>query len=139
MGESMRILGIDPGTRRVGMAVSDALGLTAQGLPTFDLKSGADLVEHIGTLVRQYGVEEIVVGHPVGLRGQRGESSRNAEELATTLRERLRITVTLWDERFSSEEAKRVMRGQRAPKGSVDRVAAAIILQSYLDFRGNAG
>lgn len=135
----MRILGIDPGARRVGLAVSDPLRITAQGLATFDRKSGADLVEHIGALVRAYGVEEIVVGHPVGLLGQSGESSRKAEELAAILRERLGIRVTLWDERFSSEEAKRVVRGERAPKGAVDRVAAALILQSYLDFRGNAG
>jgi putative Holliday junction resolvase len=131
----MRILGIDTGERRVGFAVSDPLGITAQGLETFDARAGIDLVDHIRGLVERYAVEEIVVGHPVGLMGQEGDSSRRASELAGLLRERLGVRVTMWDERFSSEEAKRVLRGQRARKGVVDRLAAVIILQSYLEYR----
>ncbi len=131
----MRILGIDPGDRRVGFAVSDPLGITAQGLETFETKSGVDLVDYIGRLAERYAVEEIVVGHPVGLRGQRGRSSEKATELARAIGERLRLRVTLWDERFSSEEAKRVLRGTRAGKSAVDKLAAVIILQSYLDYR----
>lgn len=134
-GSSMRILGIDPGERRFGFAVSDPLGITAQGLDTFDANEGLDLVEHVRALVNRYGVSEIVVGHPIALRGHEGESSRRASRLAAELGERLHVTVTLWDERFSSEEAKRVLRGQRAPKKAVDKLAAVIILQSYLDYR----
>jgi putative Holliday junction resolvase len=131
----MRILGIDPGARRVGFAVSDALGITAQGLETFDRKQGEGLIEHVSKLVGEFGIEEIVVGHPIGLAGQSGESSRGAEELAAELRERFEFRVILWDERFSSEEARRVVRGHRAPRGAVDKLAAVIILQSYLDSR----
>ena len=131
----MRILGIDPGERRVGFAVSDPLGITAQGLETFDAKEGVDLVDHVKGLVERYEIGEIVVGHAIGLAGQEGESSRRATQLAAILGERLGLTVTLWDERFSSEEAKRVLRGQRAPKKTIDKLAAVIILQSYLDYR----
>jgi len=75
------------------------------------------------------------MGHPVALAGHEGESSRRASQLAKLLGERLGLRVTLWDERFSSVEAKRVLRGQRAPKTAIDKLAAVIILQSYLDYR----
>ncbi len=131
----MRVLGIDPGERRVGFAVSDPLGLTAQGLETFDAKSGVDLLGFVKDLVERFGVEEIVVGHPLRLSGKAGGASEKAAELADRLRAKLRVDVVLWDERLSSEEAKRVLRGSRARKGSIDKLSAVIILQSYLDYR----
>jgi putative Holliday junction resolvase len=131
----MRILAIDTGERRVGFALSDPLGVTAQGLDTFDHRRDGNLMDYIEKLARRYSVKEIVVGDPVGLSEQRGESAARAAALAAALRERLRLPVTLWDERFSSEEAKRVLRGTRADKEAVDKVAAVIILQSYLDYR----
>ncbi|MEJ2722129.1 MAG: Holliday junction resolvase RuvX, partial [bacterium] len=130
------VLGIDPGDRRVGFAVSDELGITAQGLDTFDRKSGIDFFEFVKSLVQRYDVEEIVVGHPIALAGHEGESGEKARKLADGLRVHLEVEVTLWDERFSSEEAKRVLRGRRTRKGVVDKLAAVIILQSYLDYRG---
>lgn len=130
----MRILGIDPGERRVGFAVSDELGITAQGLDTFDRRGGVDLIDHIKGLVERYGARDIVVGHAIGLSGQKGASSARAEELAALLEEQLGVTVTLWDERFSSEEAKRVLRGEKCTKSDVDKLAAVIILQNYLDY-----
>jgi len=135
----MRILGIDPGERRVGIAVSDPLLITAQGLDTFDTKSGIDLIDHVRDLVGRYEVAEIVVGNPVGLSGEEGEASAKATELARRLRESLSVPVTLWDERLSTREANRVLRGERAGKGAVDKVAAVIILQSYLDYRRRSG
>ncbi len=137
----MRILGIDPGDRRVGFAVSDPLGLTAQGLETFDRRSGTDVVKHVFDLVVKYNIEEIVVGHPISLSGKTGEAGKKAESLAADLRKALDIKIVLWDERLTSEEAKRVLKGQRAGKAAVDKLAAVIILQSYLDFRrnGNGG
>jgi putative Holliday junction resolvase len=129
----MRILAIDPGDRRVGLAVSDELGITAQGLDTFDRSSGADLVNHLYNLVLEYDIEEIVVGHPISLSGRSSESSRKAERLAAELRKTFGIKTTLWDERLTSEEAKRVLKGERAGKAAVDKIAAVLILQSYLD------
>ncbi|UCG53448.1 MAG: Holliday junction resolvase RuvX [Candidatus Latescibacterota bacterium] len=134
----MRILGIDHGERRVGFAVSDELGITAQGLETFDRKSGDDLVDFTKRLVEEYDVAEIVIGYPIGLSGGEGASGVMARELADVLQERLSVKVTLWDERFSSEEAKRVLRGHRAAKSAVDKIAAVIILQSYLDYLGRS-
>lgn len=133
-----RILAIDPGERRIGIAVSDELGIMAQGLDTFDRQSGKDFFGHISLLLSDYGVTEIVVGDPIRLRGDAGESAEKARALASELQRRCRIAVTLWDERFSSEEAKRVLKGRRTNKGVVDKIAAMIILQSYLDYRGRA-
>lgn len=132
----MRILGIDPGERRFGIAVSDPLAITAQGLETFDAKkSRVGFIDHVRNLVERYGVEEIVVGNPVGLSGKETASSAKASALARDLHESLAVRVTLWDERLSSREAGRVLRGERAGKAAVDKLAAVIILQSYLDYR----
>jgi putative Holliday junction resolvase len=131
----MRILAIDPGTRRIGLAVSDGLGITAQGLDTFDTSSGTAFLDHVAGLVAELVVGEIVVGHPLESSGAEGPSGRKARELARQLRARIGVDVTLWDERFSSQEAERVLRGSKADKGAVDKIAAILILQSYLDFR----
>lgn len=135
----VRILGIDHGARRTGFAVSDPLGIIAQPLETFDAVVGGELIDHVAGLLDEYEVEEVVVGYPLGLSGQVGESADRAAGLAKAIEDRFGGKVTLWDERFSSEEAKRVLRGQRAKKTDVDKLAAVIILQSYLDYRGRDG
>jgi len=128
----LRILAIDPGARRVGLAVSDPMGITAQGLPTFD-RRGGDLVDRVREIVSEYGVARIVVGHPIGLSGRPTDGSKDAEQLARRLRGELGLPVDLWDERLSSAEAQRTLAGTRPAKGTVDRVAAVLILQGYLD------
>jgi putative Holliday junction resolvase len=132
-----RILAIDPGERRVGLAVSDPLGITAQGLATFDRRSG-ELAEHVEKIVREYEVARIVVGNPLSLSGRESEGSVLARKLADELRARFALPVVLWDERLSSAEANRVLRGSGAKKGAVDRVAAVLILQGYLDAQPGA-
>lgn len=132
----MRILAIDPGDRRMGLAVSDALHITAQGLPTFDSKKTKDFLGYVADLLVKYEIGVIVVGDPVHLSGRVGESAEKARRLAADLQQRFDVEVVLWDERLSSEEAKRVLRGARVGKATVDKLAAIIILQSYLDFRG---
>jgi putative holliday junction resolvase len=127
-----RVLAIDPGERRVGLAVSDPLGIIAQGLDTFDRRSG-DLMAHIEMLARDYEVTRIVVGNPLSMSGRESEGSVLARALAEALRTRLSLPVELWDERLSSAEAHRVLKGSRADKGAVDRLSAVIILQGYLD------
>jgi putative Holliday junction resolvase len=131
-----RILAVDFGERRVGLAVSDELHITAQGLDTFDRKSG-DLIDHLGELVDRFDVGEVVFGHPVSMSGRDNVTSRAVEALAGEIRERLDVDVTLWDERLTSQEARRVLKGEGAGKGAVDRVAAVLILQNYLDSRSN--
>jgi len=135
--DARRILGIDPGERRVGLALSDPLHVTAQGLETFDRRTG-DLLDHIAALIDEHGVTAVVVGYPVSMSGRPNESSARAEELARQVERRFALPVTLWDERLSSVEAKRAMAGTgaaRKAKGNVDRVAAILILQNYLDSR----
>lgn len=136
MADPARILALDPGERRVGLAVSDPLGITAQGLDTFDRARG-DLLEHLAALIAEYDVAEVVVGHPVSMSGRPSESSKRAESLAREIERRFGVAVTLWDERLSSREAQRALAGTGATrrKGTVDRVAAVLILQSYLDSR----
>jgi len=131
-GGRKRILAIDPGERRVGLAVSDPLGITAQGLTTLDLRKG-ELVAHLRALLQEYDVGRIVVGNPLSLAGRETEASRLAAALAEELRQELGLPVELWDERLSSAEAERTLRGTRAGKGAVDRLAAVLILQGYLD------
>jgi putative Holliday junction resolvase len=130
--EEPRVLSVDPGERRVGLAISDPLGITAQGLPTFDRKSG-DVLAHLRALCERYQVARIVVGRPLSLSGRETDSTRRAAEFARVLADQLSIPVDLWDERLSSVEAQRVLAGARAEKGAVDRVAAVLILQGYLD------
>jgi len=136
-----RVLGIDYGERRVGLAVSDELGITAQGLETFDRKTG-DLFEHLARLIEEYQVGDVVFGHPVSMSGRDNATSRAVEELADGVGGRFEVGVVLWDERLTSAEARRVLKsdksGRKAGKKAVDRVAAVLILQNYLDSRPRA-
>ena len=135
----MRILGIDPGHRRIGLAISDPLRLTAQGLDTFDLQSGMTWLDFISNLFERFDIGEIVVGNPVTQSGAAGRSSQAARHLADELGRVFPVKVILWDERYSSQEAERVLRNSRAKKGTVDKLAAILILQSYLDYVGENG
>jgi putative Holliday junction resolvase len=132
-GDARRILALDPGGRRVGIAVSDPLGITAQGLATFDGRRDGDLLGWIRRLLTEYDVHRIVVGHPLSMSGRESEASRLAVQLADELRTAFGLPVDLWDERLSSAEAERTLRGTRADKGTVDKLAAVLILQGYLD------
>lgn len=132
-GETGRILGIDPGERRVGLAVSDPLGVIATGLPTFDRREDGDLFERLRELVESYGVIRVVVGHPKSLAGRSTSATVDAETLAGEIRRRFPVEVEMWDERLSSAEAERVLAGTRPDKKRIDRLAAVIILQGYLD------
>ena len=124
---------VDYGTVRIGLAVSDPLGATAQPL---DVVSDIDEVLE---RARDLGISEIVVGLPLRQSGERGPEADAARDFARDLEEASGIPVQLWDERLSSVEAERVMAAQgvrsRQRRGSVDKVAAAIVLQSFLDSR----
>jgi putative Holliday junction resolvase len=135
----MRILGIDPGRRRVGLAISDPLRLTAQGLDTVDLEGEASLLDVVSSLFERYDIGEIVVGNPVTQSGAISRSSQEARHLADELGRAFPVKVTLWDERYSSREAERILKGCRPEKGTIDKLAAVLILQSYLDFLGQSG
>ena len=129
-----RVLGLDVGEKRIGVAMSDPLGITAQPLGVIDAESG---IQKLKELVSKHEVELIVVGHPLTLKGERGERAHSVEEFARNLESETGVPCTLVDERLSSKAAERAMREMgRKPsreKGRVDELAAIIILQSYLD------
>ena len=131
--EAGSVLAIDPGTRRAGLAVSDPERRVALGLPTFAAGRGRNFVDHLRGLLQAYEVTRIVLGHPLTLRGEEGEAARHAATLARRLRRELGLRVVLWDERLTTAQGERVLRGARAPKGARDRLAATLLLQSYLD------
>jgi putative Holliday junction resolvase len=127
------ILGLDPGERRAGLAVSDPGLRVALGLPTCEASPTAKLVDHLRGVLQAYRVERIVVGQPRTMRGEIGPAARKAAALARHLRRELQIEVELWDERLTSAAGDRILRGARAAKGARDRIAATLLLQSYLD------
>jgi putative Holliday junction resolvase len=130
----MRTLGVDPGSRRVGLSLSDEDGTIASPHATLE---GQRLDEQVAEKARALGVERIVVGLPLTLEGREGEAARRARRFAARVAELSGLPVTLWDERLTTRAAEQsllegnVRRGRR--RELVDRVAAALLLQSYLD------
>lgn len=134
-----RILALDLGARRIGLAVSDALGLTAQGLETLERKNKRADFEYLAQLAQKYDVAEIVLGLPLHMSGDESAQSRRSVEFARELEEKLRLPVHLWDERLTSAQANRLLRESemsiRRRGQAVDRMAATLILQSFLESR----
>ncbi len=136
----MRILGLDYGTKTVGVAVSDELGLTAQAVETITRKEANKLrktLARIDELVQQYGIEKIVLGYPKHMNNSSGIRCEETEEFKAMVERRTGLEVILWDERMSTVAAERtlieggVRRENR--KTYVDQLAAVFILQGYLD------
>ena len=132
-----RYLGIDFGTRRIGVAVSDELGLTAQPLPTIESSTDEETLRAIRGFIDQYGVLEVVVGLPKNMNGSLGPAAEQALAFAGRLQESGTAKVTMWDERLTSKAAERLLieadlsRAKR--KRHVDQMAAVLILQGFLD------
>ena len=133
----MRVLALDVGDKRTGMALSDALRYTAQPLDVWERRSIEEDLAQILALVRQYDVDTIVVGHPVTMAGTSSRQTTKTEQFAATLRERCPVPVVLWDERLTTAQGERalieggVRRRQR--RIVVNQVAAQLLLQQYLD------
>ena len=130
LAERPRVLGIDPGSRRVGLAVSDALGLTAQGLDSF-VRGRGSFFAHLAGLIADYGVARLVVGLPRRLDGSEGAAAAGARHLAARIGEEFGLPVALWDERLTTAAAKRAF--PAGERHDWDRLAAVFILQSWLD------
>lgn len=133
----MRVLALDIGERRVGVAISDATGSIASPLEVLD--APRRLPERVANLVAEHDVGLVVVGLPLTLAGEEGPQAARVREVAGHLEAVLDIPLVYHDERLSSAQAHRVMAEQassRKRRGSVDKVAAAIFLQSFLDARG---
>ena len=132
-----RILGIDFGERRIGLALSDPSGIIAQPYMTFDTRKDGDFLKKLEELIEEKNVKEIVLGMPRNMDGSLGEKSEAVLEFSRRLSEKLRIPITFRDERLSSVESLRVLREAGARllkhKKAVDSISAALILQGYLD------
>lgn len=138
-GAPGRLLALDFGSKTIGLAVTDPLGVTAQGLVTLRRRNKKTDLEGLAAVIRDYGVAEIVIGYPLHMSGQAGAQAGRVEQFAETLRQRFGLPVHLWDERLTTAEAQRVLRetdmsGRRRAR-VVDRLAAVLILQNFLEGR----
>jgi len=135
----VRILGLDLGSKRIGIALSDALGWTAQGLTVIHRAGRARDLARVLELVKKYEVQEIVIGLPRHLDGRLGEGAEEALDWAAELQERLHIPVHTWDERLTTLQAERVLLqadlSRRKRRQVIDKLAAGLILQAFLDNR----
>ena len=132
-----RLLGLDFGSRRIGVAVSDELGLTAQPVLTLVRKNPKSDLKSLGRLLRKYACTGIVLGHPLYLSGDISPQAARTQAFADALRDAFSLPVHLWDERLTSAEAHRHLHAAGRPLSGhrevVDQVAAVLILQSFLD------
>lgn len=135
----IRILALDVGEKRIGLAVSDPLGITAQGLMVLTRQNQESDLSRLREVAREYQVQEILVGLPRHMDGRPGKQADAVLELARTLGESLGIPVTPWDERLTTMQAERVLiqadLSRQRRRRVVDQVAAVLILQSYLEYR----
>jgi putative Holliday junction resolvase len=137
----MRVLALDVGERRVGVAVSDPTGTIARPLCTLERGSREDDFSAIAGLVREVGADSVVVGQPLSLDGTAGPQARRVARYAEALAQHLDVPLIPWDERFSTARADEILRQTRGEKakrrarsdGEIDALAAAVILQDYLD------
>jgi putative Holliday junction resolvase len=137
-----RVLALDLGRKRIGLALSDELGITAQGLQTLEREGRREDIEILRRLAVEKNVGLILIGDPLHMSGERSRQSDYTREFAKELEYKTGLPIRFWDERWSSREAERTLRGSGiAPdrrKPAIDRLSAVILLQSYLD-SGDAG
>jgi len=130
-------MGLDVGTRTIGMAISDELGLTAQGLKTLKRKSMEDDLQEIATIISQFEINKIVVGLPKNMNGTLGKQAEIVLKWMEVLKDKTQLPVVTWDERLSTVEASKVLLeadlSRRKRKKVIDKLAAVLILQGYLD------
>jgi len=130
----MRILGIDYGTKRIGIAVSDELGIIAQA------REYIEDIDKVLDIITEENVGKVIIGYPLNMDGTVGPAGKKVEELAQPLKEKLSIPVELWDERLSTKSADHILieanLSRKKRKQKVDQLAAQIMLQNYLDAQG---
>lgn len=136
-GRLKRILALDYGKKRIGLAVTDGLGITAQGLDTLVRTRVREDILKITELAQERGIELMLFGDPVHLNGEAGASSKGVRVFAERLQRTSGIPVAFWDERLTSFAAHEVLNEMNVPlekrKGMVDKIAAVLMLQSYLE------
>ncbi|HXY03342.1 MAG TPA: Holliday junction resolvase RuvX [Terriglobales bacterium] len=142
MPQPKRILGLDVGSKTIGLAISDPLGITAQGIETIRRSNKRADFEQLDNVIRKHDVRELVVGYPLRMSGSEGTQAERMQRFAEDLRNRFQLPVHLWDERLTSAQANRVLRetdmSVKRRGQVVDRLAAVLILQSWMDARSNS-
>jgi len=135
--KSMRTMGLDVGTHTIGVAISDELGITAQGLKTLKRRSMEDDFKELTTIIGQYEIERIVVGLPKNMDGTLGKQAEFVLKWIKVLMDKIQVPVVTWDERLSTVGASKVLLeadlSRRKRKKVIDKLAAVLILQGYLD------
>ncbi len=138
----MRILGLDYGEKRIGVAVCDELGITAQGLPTLIRQTKKHDLEILSHWILDYSIQEIVIGYPLRLDGSEGIQCEKVNRFTRLLEKTFLLPVMKWPETLSTKEAEEILMssgvGWRKRKEKVDQLAACLILQSYLDNLGKS-
>jgi putative Holliday junction resolvase len=136
----MRILALDPGTVRVGVAVSDELQMIATPLEFIPAEPTANMLARLKQLLAEKEVGQIIVGMPRNMDGSYGPAAEKAREFVKTLQAEITVPIRTWDERLTTRQASRMMsqagRTAKEQRGRVDQAAAAVLLQSYLDSLG---
>ena len=130
-----RVVGIDYGRKRLGIAVSDPLAMTAQGSPTLDVSGFEDALAKVCAFLDGYDVGTVVLGLPLNMDGTQGSMAEEVQRFGEALRERARLEVTYLDERLTSAQAKQILKvdvKRKKEKRQVDRIAASLLLESYL-------
>ena len=134
-----RVLALDVGKKRIGLAVSDQLGMTAQGIETLQRTRIRQDLESLKQTAAQWEVKLLLIGKPLHMSGDESRQSEYTREFADRLQQHLNLPVVFWDERLTSAEAERMLRMGGASleqrKKAVDRMAAVLLLESYLGFR----
>jgi putative Holliday junction resolvase len=133
----MRILALDVGEKNIGLAISDELGYIAQGFASLKHESKDKSFHTIANIAKEQSVKEIVVGMPINLDGSLGKKAKEVAIFVEELKKKINIPIKIWDERFSSLQAEKVMleadMSRKKRKRNVDKLAAQLVLQSYLD------
>lgn len=133
----VRVLGLDVGERRIGVALSDALGLTAQRLTVIERASTAGAIEALVTLAQRHHAQQIVIGLPLSLQGARGPQAQRVAAFGDALRRQTTLPIHFVDERLTTRQGERVLAqtgsSSRRRKQLIDQVAAQLILQHFLD------
>lgn len=133
----MRVLGIDYGDRKIGLAISDRLGFTAQPLEVYRRKTEKEDKKYFKSLVSEYGITEIIVGLPLRMDGSFGTRAEKTREFAQWLERTIGLSVQFWDERLTTKQANKILSQQKispkAKKDIEDQVSAVIILSTYLE------
>ncbi len=137
----MRIMGLDVGSKTIGVAISDPMGWTAQGIETVKINEAIEEfgLDRLGELIKQYEVTEAVVGYPKNMNNSIGPRAEASERFAALLKEAYSIPVVLWDERLTTSAAEKMLISadvsRKNRKKVIDKMAAVMILQGYLDFK----